>query len=186
METNAAGTTAELKLHDIRVNDWTLTKINEEAEPLVIDTEVAAKLGYKRPGDIRKLIKRMNEAGQLGRCATVAYRPEEGGKTAEAYYLTEAQTLKVIARSKTEIADKILDEVIAVYLAYRKGLLPTPPPSSSLDQQLAQLTSLVGALVSMQAAEMHRRHESEQEPRPRFQEAEVYDFPEQPRRPARQ
>ena len=42
------------------------------------------------------------------------------------YWLTERQALKVIAKSETEVADQILDEVIAVFVAYRRGQLATP------------------------------------------------------------
>jgi len=50
------------------------------------------------------------------------------------YWLTERQALKVIAKSETEVADQILDEVIAVFVAYRRGQLAVP-------QQLAVLAS---------------------------------------------
>jgi hypothetical protein len=124
----------------IKINDWTLTKIDESAEPMIADLDLATRLGYKRPTDIRKIIKRMVEAGQLGeRCATVAYHQEVGGQEVTAYYLTESQSLKVIARSKTDAADKILDEVIAVYLAYRRGQL-TPAPDAEAIAKLIRET----------------------------------------------
>lgn len=42
------------------------------------------------------------------------------------YWLTEAQALKVIAKSDTAIADTILDEVIGVFIAVRRGMLAAP------------------------------------------------------------
>ena len=38
------------------------------------------------------------------------------------YWLTEAQLLKVVARSETAIAETILDEMIQVYMAVRRHL----------------------------------------------------------------
>ena len=133
----------------IKIHDWTLTKTEGADEPLVPDMEIAAKLGYKRPGNIRKLITRMVNAGQLDRCSTVEHRPENGGRAVEAYLLTEQQALKVIARSETQVADKILDEVIAVYMAWRKGQLPAAPAPAVSVQDLSGLTAVVGQLVQV-------------------------------------
>jgi hypothetical protein len=140
----------------IKIHGWTLTKTEGADEPLVPDTEIAAKLGYKRPGNIRKLITRMVNAGQLDRCSTVEHRPENGGRAVEAYLLTEQQALKVIARSETQVADKILDEVIAVYMAWRKGQLPAPAPATpALDaSQVQQIIAATAAATAQAMAPM--------------------------------
>ena len=139
----------------ITINDWTLTKAEGADEPLVPDMEIAAKLGYKRPGNIRKLITRMIAAGQLDRCSTVEHRPENGGRAVEAYLLSEQQALKVIARSETQVADKILDEVIAVYIAWRKGQLPAPAPAPvAAGIDAAQLQQIVSATAAATAQAM--------------------------------
>ena len=52
-----------------------------------------------------------------------------------AYYLDEKNALRVIRRCETDKADDVMDEVIAVYLAYRHGELPSKPPSNDLVAQ---------------------------------------------------
>lgn len=127
-----------MKNEIIKINDWTLTKIDETTEPMIADLELATRLGYKQPVTIKKIIKRMADAGQLGVLATVG-NGETGARAGFSYYLTESQSLKVIARSKTDVADKILDEVIAVYLAYRRGQL-TPAPNAEAIAKLIRET----------------------------------------------
>ena len=54
--------------------------------------------------------------------------------TINAYWLTEAQILKVCARSETEVAEAILDDMIATYLAvrsYRLGPTVAAKPAST-------------------------------------------------------
>ncbi len=141
-------------MNEITINNWTLHQERAEQEPLVRDLDIAAKLGYSRPGSIRLLIKRLIDAGQLGEvCNTVLQTSTKGGRPSSAYYLSEAQALKVIARSETAIASKILDEVIAVYLAYRKGLLPSAPREEDtaltlIREQLAANTRALELLAS--------------------------------------
>jgi len=149
----------------IKVNGWTLTQ-EGEGEPLIQDLELATRLGYERPETIRKLIARMTEAGQLGGThSTVEQLPGRGRRPTKVYHLTEAQSLKVIARSKTSAADKILDEVIAVYIQWRRGQLAAPAPvPSGLEQQVKQLADLVGMLVSMEHARCLREQRAESTP----------------------
>jgi len=149
----------------VKVNGWTLTQ-EGEGEPLIQDLELATRLGYARPGNIRGLIRRMEEAGQLtGVYFTAKQTSTKGGRPSEEYHLTEAQSLKVIARSKTDAADKILDEVIGVYIQWRRGQLASPAPApSGLEQQVKQLADLVGMLVSMEHARCQREARAESTP----------------------
>jgi hypothetical protein len=50
--------------------------------------------------------------------------PNGGFRDDSAYHLTEAQALKVAAKSETEPADKLLDEIIRVFLLAKEGKLP--------------------------------------------------------------
>lgn len=93
------------------------------------DVELAERLGYDRPRKIRDIIKRQHKAGKLSNlmiCPTVG-RKSDGvpTKPITVYWLTEAQALKVIAKCETPTADAILDEVIAVFVAWRHGRLGT-------------------------------------------------------------
>jgi hypothetical protein len=107
------------------VDGWALaTGGFDDAEPRVLDLEIAERLEYANSFDIRKLIRRLDEDGRLGLVATVA--KSTGGRPATEYWLTEAQALKVVAKSETAKADALLDEVIRVFVLARRGLLPSP------------------------------------------------------------
>ena len=101
-------------------------------EPRIRDTDAATQLGYAQPRDVRKLIERIWPENQRPNCRdTVARQPVgPGGKgtreyKVSEYWLTEAQLLKLIARSETPVAESILDEMIAVYMAVRRHLATT-------------------------------------------------------------
>lgn len=148
----------------------------EEEEPRVRDLELAERLGYDRPRDVRKLIARMIEEGKFASChvrdtvsrtwhdgsvlvrrsAEAVAMPRGGEREQEVaeYWLTEAQALKVIAKSETKRADQILDEVIRVFILARRGLLPVDSPSAPVlppatQDALAALRGLVEALTAL-------------------------------------
>lgn len=106
-----------------------LTMVSEQ--PLVMDLALAERLGFERPSDIRKLIRRnLTELEQHGLiCATVAQikpspqNPRGAGKPSEAFYLNEGQALVVCMLSRTERAVEVRTQVIAVYMAWRRGQL---------------------------------------------------------------
>jgi len=135
----------------VRVGDWTLAVPNGTEEPLVEDEELAKRLGYARPRKLRDLIKRLTEEGKL---RGVQSRPTVGRQrtrrgmrefTVETFALTEAQALKVIAKSETKTADEILDTVIAVFIAARRGLL-VPADVRQMQGELHQLRAEVESL----------------------------------------
>lgn len=104
-------------------------------EPEIDDLSIADRLEYAQHRDIRKLIKRMINNGQLTEShvrATVARLPN--GIKSTAYYLTEKGCLKVIVKSETKMADEITDEIIDVFIAARKDATrPRPVRSRYVD-----------------------------------------------------
>lgn len=133
----------------VKAGAWEMTVFGVEGvEPLIRDTDAAARLGFSQPRDVRKLIERIWPENQRPNCrATVARQSVgRGGKgvreyAVNEYWLTEAEVLKLCARSETPVAESILDEMIAVYMAVRRGLLqpaPTrqPPPPIPLTVSL--------------------------------------------------
>lgn len=101
-------------------------------EPRIRDIDLAMWLGYARPRTARDLIKRVFSANKLPHVRTTVMRtsmPKGGARdvTVQEYWLTEAEALKFIARSETPIAEAILDEIIAVYMAVRRHLVATVP-----------------------------------------------------------
>ena len=130
----------------VRVGDTTLTvwQAYGDEEPRMLDVDVAKRLGFKRPRDIRQIIERIWPEGQRP-CVRVTVQrtqmPTGGTRetSVNAYWLTEAQVLKVCARSETPVAESILDAMIAVYIAARRGLLaPAQPAAPALDTEALQ------------------------------------------------
>lgn len=98
-----------------------------DGEPRLRDLDAAERLQFNRPRDIRPLIERIwpeNKRPFLR--DTVSRRNVRGGGVQEfkvtEYWLTEAELLKLCARARTTVAEAILDEMIAVYLAVRRHL----------------------------------------------------------------
>lgn len=141
----------------VRVGAWSFTAPGAEGtELLVRDTDAAERLGFSRPRDIRKLIERIWPEDQRPACRATVGRQRTGfGEreyTVNEYWFSEAQLLKVIARSETPIADAILDEMIRVFMLARRGLLPQQRPPT-LDVE--SLRAVVAALVAEQVGRMH-------------------------------
>lgn len=125
----------------IQLNGYELNL--EHGEPMIQDLALAQKLGYAQPRDIRKLIKRMVERGFIHQTqirATVA-RLTNSQESTE-YLLSEKAALKVITKSETETADKITDEVIDVFMAYRSGKLPSSQSLNPVNMTRIQLLEL--------------------------------------------
>lgn len=140
----------------IRVIDgWPLGTMGGAAEPRIRDLDLAEKLGYDRPRKIRDLITRLVKAGKLN---DVSMRPavERIAKTGAVggieerevneYWLTEAQALKVSARSETDVADALLDQMIAVFTAFTRGLLPPGDYTHVVDRLEAPVARAVRAI----------------------------------------
>ena len=135
----------------VSVGAWSLTVWPEsgDEQPRIQDLEAARRLGFKRPRKIREIIERIwpRNAGLYVR-PTVGRQPvgpRGGGSreyTVNEIWLTEAQLLKLCARSETDIAEAILDDMIRVYMLARRGLTrPAPAP-----QIPAEILSLLGEL----------------------------------------
>jgi hypothetical protein len=113
----------------VRVGPWTLVAAATNGEePRIRDIDLAERLEFSRPRDIRKLIRSLATAGKLNdlhhRDAAARADGQVAARPEREYWLTEAQALKVVAKSETAKADAILDEVIRVFILARKGLLP--------------------------------------------------------------
>jgi len=104
--------------------DWT------DGEPRIRDTDAAERLSFSRPRKIRELIERTWPADKRPNCRPTAGRQSTGNGAVREYavteyWLTEAELLKLCARARTEVAEVILDEMIATYIAVRRHLLTT-------------------------------------------------------------
>jgi phage regulator Rha-like protein len=127
-----------------------LTITTIDREPRVLDTDLAERLGYAQPADIRKLIKRHEAAlAALGLIATVA--KSTGGRPATAYYLNKAQAIFVTTQSGTATAIDITVEVIKKFDAYEKGLVTAAPAMPAIPTTFAEALRLAAAEVERRA-----------------------------------
>lgn len=110
----------------IDVPDIALTVF--DGDPRARDLDIAERLGFERPRDIRKLIDRnKSEIEQFGICATVAQNHKGGrGRPATEYWLNEEQALLIAALSDAEKAPAVRHMLIKVFVAWRRGHLTGP------------------------------------------------------------
>lgn len=95
----------------------------------ILDVELARKLGFSKPRDIRELIARHAESGDL---PLIHVRPTvrrtsmpRGGEretTVNEYWLTLEEALFVTAKSDTKTANEILKAIIKVFLTARDAI----------------------------------------------------------------
>ena len=97
-----------------------------ENELRILDTELAQRLGFSNPLDIRKLIRRHEESlKQMGVFATVAKtRNPAGGRPSNEFYLNRKQAIFITAKSETSEATDITIEIIERFDAYERGEQP--------------------------------------------------------------
>ncbi len=113
-----------------------------DGEPRVRDLDLAEKLGFDRPRDIRKLIERnIVEIERFGTCATVAH-VVRGNPTKE-FHLNEEQALLVSVLSNAPNAAAVRAMLIRVFVAFRRGELETKVPK-------AQNPALIGREARLQ------------------------------------
>lgn len=115
--------TNQTEIATVSVQNWTLHRASPDTEPMILDVELATRLGYAKPFLIRKLIQRMADAGQLGILHHMEIIHPGAGRPGRQYFLTEKQTLQIVARSRTKTAHRVLSEILDVYFAYRHGEL---------------------------------------------------------------
>lgn len=101
-----------------------------DGEPRVLDTDAGTVLGFERPRDIRKTIERIWPEGQRPAFRDTVARNTRGRPAKGSYYLTEAELLKLCARCETPVAEAVLDDMIATYMAVRRRLLAPPVPTA--------------------------------------------------------
>lgn len=131
-----------------------LTLVPVNGEPRIQDLQLAERLGFSQPRDIRKLIGRnLEKLNQISVCATMAQTPGElGGRPTKAYYLNEKQSIFICMKADTVNAFEVQMEIIDVYTAYRHGNLIAPaqpitpiPAEPSKTLGLARYAELVEA-----------------------------------------
>jgi hypothetical protein len=105
-----------------------LVVVSRDGELRILDTDLAARLGFERPRKIRELIAPHRGAlSQLGDLATADVVVGKGQR-ATAYYLNKRQAIFLTAKSETAEATAITIEIIDKFDAYERGAIRSPAP----------------------------------------------------------
>lgn len=140
----------------------TLTDLDlaNPAEPRISDVKLAEVLGYERPANIRKLIKRhQSSLEQFGSVLSMVEQTSaEGGRPGHSYSLNRKQALFVCTKSDTPMATAVtiaLVEVFDAVLTHRQLPVPALPARLTyrdawrIRQAKLRLAEAVGALDAM-------------------------------------
>lgn len=158
-----------------------LTLIPVNGEHRIQDLQLAERLGFSQPRDIRKLIGRnLEKLNQISICATMAQIHEGAGRPTKAYYLNEKQSIFICMKADTVNAFEVQLEIIDVYAAYRHGNLvasePAPAPETvelTKDGYIALLEGQLGRSYRVQPAAPVRPTPVTSAPRPVTPEEEA-------------
>ncbi|MBB4284508.1 hypothetical protein [Roseospira goensis] len=103
-----------------------------ENEPRIHDLRLAERLGFRRPRKIRELIQRnlseFHRYGDLAPHRGAQLRWNGGTHEIDEYFLNEGQALLLCMFARTDRAADVREEVITVFMAWRRGMAPPPPP----------------------------------------------------------
>jgi hypothetical protein len=130
-----------------------------DGEARVRDLDLGMRLGFGRPEDIRKLIKRnLTELARYGFNATVSQNHSGGrGRPTQEYLLNEPQAVLICMKSDTDAAADVREQVIRVFMAHRReglrhdGANPSPDQSSLRDEATVKLEHLARREEGIQA-----------------------------------
>lgn len=113
---------------NIANNTNIITPEMHDGELRILDTDLAGRLGFSQPRDIRKLIARHRGALlQMGILPTEEMTVGKGQKV-EAYYLNRKQAIFITAKSETAEATDITIEIIHRFDAYERGEIAHTSP----------------------------------------------------------
>lgn len=115
---------------NIANNTNIITPEMHDGELRILDTDLAVRLGFADPAQIRKLIKRHEGSlAQMGVISTVEITTgTKGGRPGTAYYLNRKQAIFITAKSETAEATDITIEIIHRFDAYERGEIAHTSP----------------------------------------------------------
>jgi phage antirepressor YoqD-like protein len=120
-----------------------------ENEPRILDTDLAERLGFAQPINIRKMIRRHKGAlAAMGTVSTV--ETVNRGQKAVEFFLNRKQSIFITAKSGTPTATDITIEVIEKFDAYQRG---AKPPAAIDFSSNAALLALANDLTQAMLAD---------------------------------
>lgn len=140
-----------------RVIDGLEMALFEDApEPYIPDTELGKRLGFQRPRAIRQIIKRWQKAGALRGIRCVARQESAPHRVARnvpaiQFFLSEVDALFIITKSETDVAIQVTQQIIDVFMAWRRGQLAQPKTDPAIGQALAAIQEELKAIRALNA-----------------------------------
>lgn len=133
---NARQRSFDMAANGTSASALTLSDLNTTVnhEPRILDLRIAERLGMGNPRSIRETIEANRaELERYGSLSVVPTNPrKKGGRPGREFYLNEPQTVLLCMLSRTERAADVRQEVIEVFMAYRRGELAAPAKALSL------------------------------------------------------
>jgi len=122
-----------------------------EGELRVHDLLLAERLGFERPSDIRKLIKRnLEKLSKFNHIATVARCIDIGNgatRTVVEYYPDQKQSIFLCMKSETDNAFEVQADIVRVYDAYQSGAPISTSYAASLEARCTRLEAMLSELL---------------------------------------
>jgi hypothetical protein len=103
-------------------------------EPRVKDIRLGEILGFGKPINVRKLVRRhTKEIERHGENISILekFDGQQSGPASNVYFLNEAQALVVCMHAQTKEAIEVRTQIIEVFLAYRHGKLSATMPAKT-------------------------------------------------------
>lgn len=132
----------------------------------ILDIDLAGRLGFDRPRNIRNLIKRYEgDLSKMGVCFTVEQTSGgKGGRPAVAYYLNEEQALFITTKSETPNAIAVTIEIVTQFAAFKREGRPQPKheitPTGLLAERVDKLETLITETVAPLLKTVRVTHEA--------------------------
>ncbi len=112
-----------------------LQSFENDPDPHIQDLRLAEGVGYVDPFQIRTFIKRnlLEIERRFGIVFTVKTIPDGAGRPGTEFWLNERQALWCAAKSETEFAGDILQQIIDVFYEWRRGRLAPTRPGNAVE-----------------------------------------------------
>lgn len=116
-----------------------------EGIPRTRDLELADRLGFRRPHELRRLIQRnMGEIESHGVCVTVTKTSGlAGGRPGREFWLNEEQSLLVAILSEAPNAPAVRSMLIKVFVAWRRGHLDSVDLPADIRETLRRVDGML-------------------------------------------
>lgn len=111
----------------------------------VRDLDVAERLGFERPRNIRKLITRhRSDLERFGPICSIWSKPGRVGRPSEEFWLNEDQAVFITAKSDTPTAADVTVMVVRLFTAWRRGHLE---PKGAITELGPDVRKVLGGVV---------------------------------------